>query len=416
MARIDFVKHRPGSRYLRIHEDYLTILDGDFCAAALLAVFEFWSGCEWNRICKRGGVEQPWIELTVAELYTEVMGMYSMRSIQEGIKVLQDRNLLVVERGSGGNVNRYLLNLKLLNESIEADGKISVMGVTEQENCGWSYGKTDGKIAVSIRDKVLTVEERSKEQQEGSHESSSTVDFQFLIWRWKDHKGFKAPNKADRLRAETRWAGIEPLSEEQLKSALDYYYDSEWGRKNGYPIMGFLKDPLSWSKSASPPEEPEVFVERRNGSPPPQPPTTSAPTDIPPSIIPLGEGGMPLPVEIWNQIVTSGPRVQAWDDSNHYHRYLRDAWADERFRDNLGKFCATIQAIIEARDSEVSWLTFLWLIKPESPVIKTPNWWKLHSGQMDSMAKPSQPKQQTFKSAGAKATENALRILKERAK
>ncbi len=42
-----------------------------------------------------------------------------------------------------------------------------------------------------------------------------------------------------------RWATVE-IDEAELIAALDGYFASEWGRAEDYPVMAFVKQPLSW--------------------------------------------------------------------------------------------------------------------------------------------------------------------------
>ncbi len=79
----------------------------------------------------------------------------------------------------------------------------------------------------------------------GSAEGGARLDWPDFLPRWNRHRGFRKPPKPQRDTAEQRWARVD-LTTEQCDAALDGYYESDWGRKNNYPILGFVKDPDSW--------------------------------------------------------------------------------------------------------------------------------------------------------------------------
>lgn len=66
-----------------------------------------------------------------------------------------------------------------------------------------------------------------------------------FLRKFKARRGFKNPHKPDREYAERRLTELK-LTESQVDEILDGYEASDWGRKNGFPIRGVLKNPLSW--------------------------------------------------------------------------------------------------------------------------------------------------------------------------
>lgn len=127
MERVSCIKHRDKSSFLKVHEDYLDLLGRDFCAAVVLAVFEYWTNNEIAKMTKEGRFgEDPWFEASIPELYTEMLGMYSQKSIQEAVKVIEGTKFLSVSRPGRGQLNKYLVNSKELNKALNPDGKITV--------------------------------------------------------------------------------------------------------------------------------------------------------------------------------------------------------------------------------------------------------------------------------------------------
>lgn len=86
------------------------------------------------------------------------------------------------------------------------------------------------------------------------------VDFDDFMRQWSRHRGFKRPNKNLRDRAALRWQRIE-IDQQKLDSAMDGFFESDWGKRENYPVLGFLKDPHSWIADEVEPEPVAAPVE-----------------------------------------------------------------------------------------------------------------------------------------------------------
>lgn len=84
------------------------------------------------------------------------------------------------------------------------------------------------------------------------------MSFEDFIPRWRRHLGFKKPPKPVLERARVGWRQVS-IDSEQLDRALDGYHDSDWAKKEGYPILGFTKDPCSWIADSEPIEEMQLI-------------------------------------------------------------------------------------------------------------------------------------------------------------
>lgn len=95
-------------------------------------------------------------------------------------------------------------------------------------------------------DSVSGSESVSGEEETPTH---ARVNFEEFMWKWNRHKGAKKPNKPIRVRAEELWRKVK-ISSEQADSAIDAFFASEWARSQGYPILAFVKDPVSWDRAS----------------------------------------------------------------------------------------------------------------------------------------------------------------------
>lgn len=194
-----------------------------------------------------------------------------------------------------------------------------------------------------------------------------TVDFGTFLHRWKQHRGFKKPQKYLIERAALRWQKVE-VSEEELSTALDGYFAADWARKENYPILGFVKDPHSWIVRAAP--EVELLP---------------APVDLPPvRLEPVSPVLIDYPAR-WNELVPAKPVT--WDARRGAGAALRECEADPVFRERFDEMCHIAQKIYATRGSEADWLTFEFAIRRNG---KGVGWWRVLN-EFASMGKAKAP-------------------------
>jgi uncharacterized protein YdaU (DUF1376 family) len=226
------------------------------------------------------------------------------------------------------NEDGTLTNSRLEEERKLAKNKgLSYSGNSKKrwdEPCnGIPRGSDSESVSDSSSDSLTTNSENASTRTRGD-----LVDFSTFMHRWRQHRGFKKPQKHLCERAEQRWQSIE-IDENELAAALDGYFDSEWAKKENYPILGFVKDPHSWIMDVVPDAEP------------------SAPErDY---------------VADWNRLVPAAPI--AWDPAHSPITDLRSCVLDPMFRDRFDEVCQTVQRIYEVKNGDVSWINFPWLIR-----------------------------------------------------
>jgi hypothetical protein len=97
---------------------------------------------------------------------------------------------------------------------------------------------------------------------------------------------------------------------------------------------------------------------------------------------------LPDEADVWNEVVTAGVKVVAFDWVMEEGTHLR------RCRENA-KFTAAAWRVVcqnaqKALENECGWVTFRWLLKNDN------NWWKILNGEHTATYKPKAktPKQQ----------------------
>jgi len=220
----------------------------------------------------------------------------------------------------------------------------------------------------------------------------------------------KRLNKAERTAVVERASAVLiPVSDWERHATA--YALSDFAREHDWKIHFFLKNPTSWvpSYEPSPQQTPNPAVApapRLPDSPEPQ----ASPSHLPAQVtVPIGESGLPVPVEMWNRLVPSGVKITFWEFSNGNHAALKAAWSNERYRSNFETMCVKAEPIIKALGPEVWWLNFFWLLRPD-------NWQKLLSGVMDGMPKKNRqqaPARLSREAEGLAATERAKKLVEE---
>ena len=82
-------------------------------------------------------------------------------------------------------------------------------------------------------------------QENASTRAGDKLDPETILRLWCNHRGFKKPQRGQRARILERLGKLE-MSEAEVAASLNGFFASDWGRTNGYPIFGWLKDPFSW--------------------------------------------------------------------------------------------------------------------------------------------------------------------------
>lgn len=253
MARAPFVRH--WGSYIEIGEDYLKVTKGNVCSAAVLNVLEYWTKLVWESSIKAEEFALPWVEGAIPKLYTTILGVYSQRSIQDSLKALEEQELISVDRPGTGQVNRYLINIALLNHLLFPNGKIAV-----GTDLGWNdilvYQIPNGKIAVGTASVAASVASVAyKETTSASEPVTETLpqnpflegpgrtplDANSIRWISERFKSAgRKLNTADKRQFQ-EWLGECDFTEEQLEFALKVFFSQDYWRDKQFPPRAFQK-------------------------------------------------------------------------------------------------------------------------------------------------------------------------------
>lgn len=178
-----------------------------------------------------------------------------------------------------------------------------------------------------------------------------------LMRLWCDHRGFKKPQRSQRNTILDRLAALD-LSEAEAKLSMDGFHCSEWGSKSGWPIFGWMKNPLSW------------IIDTLEVEPDPVEREAILPGRISP--IPTMRD---FPGE-WNAIVKAAP--VEWNPKFSPVKQLADCdTSDPQFGESFAEVCRLAQAAHEAKGHEAEWITFEWVIRKHPT--KGFGWWRLRT-------------------------------------
>lgn len=233
-----------------------------------------------------------------------------------------------------------------------------------------SYGKTAKQLldsrdvfVESIEDTSLSDcpsrEAEAKAEALGSSQisensSRARVLFDEFLPRWGRHKGFKKPNKAMQARADQRWAKID-ITESELDAAMDGFFQSEWGKREHFPVLGFVKDPHSWiADEVRPPVVP--MLDNSEGW------DSTPASDAPPRDF----------VAEWNAVVIAVPAE--WHHKRSPIAALRKCEEDPDFCSRFGEVCELAQKAHGYRGSDAAYITFEWIIREKDGMV---GWWRL---------------------------------------
>lgn len=389
MANHSFIPHK-GS-YLRIHEDYLKLMGGNFCEAAVLDVIEYWTGIEWANANKSGEFRLPWVEAPLPKIHTEMYGMYSLRSIQEALKRVESAGFITVDRSHGGSSNKYLLNVGSLTWALthsgpqevgedlgwkdlfepKANGKIAVSGESEAGPDGNSDGKTDSR---NFRHYKETHSDSDNTVEETPIIPFSDLDLDDEVQTFVPNACRRAGRPRLKLGRKSDQPLVRRLEESEQKYGRSFWRacllrfyatDDHWLRENGWPLNRFLQNPetyapemplASGADDAGATQAPSVVAQDH-------PPSADAPQ--------RAETRIDYPAK-WNELVPASP--VDWDASRGAGAALRACIADEVFCARFEEMCGIVQKIHEIKGVEADWLTFEFAIRSNG---KGVGWWRI---------------------------------------
>ncbi len=402
MRTEDCIEHRS-NRYLQIRQDYLDLFDNDLCSALLLWEFEYLTNAEIDRQRTAREDGPPWIKVSVERLVAELFDRFKERSIRERLAFFRDNNLLMVESGTGGRLNRYLLQCDRINALLASRSRLNFAergeeptpngGEADCNGCSQQNGENDGAgckagckadcNGCSLPNKE--VESRNIEKypiplppSPFSKEQLNDPIEDFLVNAWSRTRRvrLKLGRKSDAATVERCRAldAAYPNGEFRQAALLFLESDSNYLRQFKWPIAVFLSQVQDWIDRASdalsdaPPRLPDRASAIAGGGEVvgDHPAPTNAPSPVSASPAP----SLPGACEAWNQIVVDGEPVESWTRQD---APLHRALSDPDFQAALPRVLEMAQRVCSAGGD---WKpTFRWLLRTDRDGIV--NWHKL---------------------------------------
>lgn len=184
MTRESCIAHPPNSRFTMIREDYLALVNDNACAAALLNDLEQWHNAklrgreqavEHNRAARQSDVEatqdtELWVYKTQAEFKTELLGIWSERTIATALQLLYDKGFIETrtnpkykwDRTTQFLFNEAAVQLALYENTGYGPAQIDILQkrIMEDENLQNGFGKNAEAIP-EITTKITTEDSKN---------------------------------------------------------------------------------------------------------------------------------------------------------------------------------------------------------------------------------------------------------------
>ena len=437
MPRESCIEHPKRSRYFAIREDFLNLFEQDYCAAAVVAVLEFRTNLELRDTADEDPDRTVWLNISLADLTSAMLGLYSIRSIRSAVGYLAHHKVIQTkEQARIGDLKEYLLQYPLLNQSIKSrssfshvsyeeklhlDAPTSVGKIADEDYKG-SVGSNVAETVQKCGKTVTEIADGSKEEKEvqvetepdppspslelqPQNQNNTPCELKTLVWAYQRAKGTGKVCKHERDDLEM-WLGNREEGETEVLGALGLFLADEFWKERHFPLYGFRSQFTKYL---------ERFQSSATASIPEAAPAPAAPVATP-RVSPtpeLGQGpqtGSGTPqrpfslrdyLEAWNIALPShtepiDPRVSAKNG-------LAEVLADPEFREKLPKVLLRAGEVLK-QHPDADWLDAFWILKGEHDTGR-PNWKKLlKSGFM----RPAKSKSES-RADSAQATINAAK-------
>ena len=132
MTKSSCITHPASMPIVVVREDYVTLCDGNHCAAAVLNIFEYWTNIKLanrkqaatdNAIATREGMdatqdESLWIYKSQEELHKELFKLFGLNAIGKAVAPLIEKGYLQQRtnpRYKWDKTRQYLFNISRLS-------------------------------------------------------------------------------------------------------------------------------------------------------------------------------------------------------------------------------------------------------------------------------------------------------------
>lgn len=148
MSRESCLQHAKGSRMVLLREDFLHLLDGDLCAAAVLGLFEYLTNGEIARMSLAEQDGEPWVRASNVAIQFELLEIYQARTVQGAVRRLVDYGLVIEHQDRPGRVKQYLLDVERIQALLQQ--RVTIASLTPAkiaDDLTESHAESPAKIA-----------------------------------------------------------------------------------------------------------------------------------------------------------------------------------------------------------------------------------------------------------------------------
>lgn len=133
-------------RYFHVREDYLEICDRNVCAAQILDLLEYWTGCRFAEISRiekynasvealyKAAVPDIWLRESASNFIDGLLGSFGEKSIRAALKLLKTKGY-ITERSCNflSRLKEFRLNIGRIQETLDKWRQASVINKTAEK-------------------------------------------------------------------------------------------------------------------------------------------------------------------------------------------------------------------------------------------------------------------------------------------
>lgn len=365
MARSSCITHPGKQPLVIIRKHYLKLLDGNVCAAALLAVFEYWNDVRLSQRkqertkAKLDHEYVPdmglWVYKTIADLCEDIMGIYGESAVGKAVTVLIESGFVERKDNEQNPFDRtkmYRLNLGKLQSKVDewadqqSDEDYDVGSESPARHLE-NKASTDCNQGVFLKEITPSLEitpdiTTPTPSLENAFEEATPQD-----WRLSWERQVGKLKQSERKYGMDRFAEMsESMSVQELDGATRRFGGWLKGKSVINPVALFFKDPHSWAQDAPEPAS--------------RPHNPSGKALTPPAAPDLQETELPALAVRWNATVTDAEPVVVWPPSQKEQAAFQLAITDPQFQPNVDKWLLKCQELRSKGGEKAACLNFVW--------------------------------------------------------
>ena len=453
------VNKLPGQRCTIIREELLVFFEWDLCSALVAHILERKTEAELSSM-KHRKIEEGllWIYIGEEELYLEILRTYTTKPIRIALQKMQAKGVVLVAKQGLAKTKCLLYNYELVDQCVHSkvpmsalpdvpeckqivDRDASLVGkITDArrefsgnfpEKLPTTEGALNNKVFFKDKVKETTIPYSPLPQETGEDGSELkspeapevpcpdldiqpdvyTLDFIKNAYRIHNRRA-KLDNLSSRTNRQLGEKACQVEAEIGMREfrlkLIGYLSDqSDFLAEKHWPLRVFLGQAtngasMAWLEST----RHQALTDSKALSPE----AHHAVVDSHP-VAPIdSRASWSEIIDIWNRRVPSRP--VDWDEKHDPTARIKALASDPKFVECWPGACDKAQRIVEAQGEEGTWLHFRWMIG-KNKVNGVANWWRVESGELNSMMTARRKRDKTPDDVIAEAKANIRKQIEE---